>query len=218
MVIIILGAPGSGKGTQCKWISSKYGIEHISMGDIFRKNIKERTQIGIEAEKYINQGQLVPDNIAIKTLEETLDKIDNLQKGIILDGYPRTIIQAEKLDEYLERKSLKLDAVINLTIPDEEIISRVVNRRICSNSNCGEIYNIKNNPPHKENICDKCGAPLIKRDDDNEETALNRVEVYHKQTEPLIRYYNEKGILNTVHGIGTLEETQKYIENILKGI
>ena len=218
MVIIILGAPGSGKGTQCKWISSKYGIEHISMGDIFRKNIKERTDIGIEAEKYINQGQLVPDDIAIKTLEETLDKIDNLEKGIILDGYPRTIIQAEKLDEYLDKKSLKLDAVINLTISDEEIISRVVNRRICCNSKCGEIYNIKNNPPKKENVCDKCGANLIKRDDDNEKTALNRVEVYHKQTEPLIKYYNEKGILNTILGVGTLEETQMNIESILNKI
>ena len=218
MVIIILGAPGSGKGTQCKWISSKYGIEHISMGDIFRKNIKERTDIGIEAEKYINQGQLVPDDIAIKTLEETLDKIDNLEKGIILDGYPRTIIQAEKLDEYLDKKSLKLDAVINLTISDEEIISRVVNRRICCNSKCGEIYNIKNNPPKKENVCDKCGASLIKRADDNEKTALNRVEVYHKQTKPLIKYYNEKGILNTILGVGTLEETQMNIESILNKI
>ena len=218
MVIIMLGAPGSGKGTQCKWISSKYGIEHISMGDIFRKNIKERTPIGIEAEKYINEGKLVPDNIAIKTLEETLDKIDNLEKGIILDGYPRTIIQAEKLDEYLERKSLKLDAVINLTISDEEIISRVVNRRICCNSKCGEIYNIKNNPPKKENVCDKCGSDLIKRADDNEQTALNRVEVYHKQTKPLIKYYNEKGILNTILGVGTLEETQTNIENILNKI
>lgn len=218
MVIIMLGAPGSGKGTQCKWISSKYGIEHISMGDIFRRNIKERTDIGIEAEKYINEGKLVPNSIAIKTLEETLDKIDNLEKGIILDGYPRTIIQAEKLDEYLERKSLKLDAVINLTIPDEEIISRVVNRRICSNVKCGEIYNINNNPSKKENVCDKCGANLIKRADDNQGTALNRVDVYHKQTKPLIKYYNEKGILNTILGVGTLEENQTNIESILNKI
>lgn len=215
MVIIILGAPGSGKGTQCKWISSEYGIEHISMGDIFRKNIKERTYIGIEAEKYINRGMLVPDDIAIATLEDTLDKVTNLEKGIILDGYPRTIIQAQKLDEYFQKKSLKVDCVINLTISDEEIISRIVNRRICSNNSCGEIYNIKNNPPKEENVCDKCGAILIKRDDDNEQTALNRVDVYHEQTEPLINYYAQKGVLNTVVGIGELKDTQEHIKDIL---
>lgn len=215
MVIIILGAPGSGKGTQCKWISSEYGLLHISMGDIFRKNIKERTAIGIEAEKYINKGMLVPDNIAIATLEETLDKIENFESGIILDGYPRTIIQAEKLDEYLNNKSLKVDSVINLAISDEEIVSRIVNRRICSNHNCGEIYNIKNNPPKQENVCDKCGEVLVKRDDDNEDTALNRVKVYHDLTEPLIEYYQAKGIVNTILGIGELKTTQEQIKEIL---
>lgn len=215
MVIIILGAPGSGKGTQCKWISSEYGFLHISMGDIFRKNIKERTAIGIEAEKYINKGMLVPDNIAIATLEETLDKIENFESGIILDGYPRTIIQAEKLDEYLNNKSLKVDSVINLAISDEEIVSRIVNRRICSNHNCGEIYNIKNNPPKQENVCDKCGEVLVKRDDDNEDTALNRVKVYHDLTEPLIEYYQAKGIVNTILGIGELKTTQEQIKEIL---
>lgn len=215
MVIIILGAPGSGKGTQCKWISSEYGLLHISMGDIFRKNIKERTAIGIEAEKYINKGMLVPDNIAIATLEETLNKIENFESGIILDGYPRTIIQAEKLDEYLNNKSLKVDSVINLAISDEEIVSRIVNRRICSNHNCGEIYNIKNNPPKQENVCDKCGEVLVKRDDDNEDTALNRVKVYHDLTEPLIEYYQAKGIVNTILGIGELKTTQEQIKEIL---
>lgn len=216
MIVIVLGAPGSGKGTQCKWISKEYNIEHIAMGDIFRNNINQKTQIGIEAEQYINEGKLVPDNIAIYTLETTLDNNINLLEGLVLDGYPRTLIQAQSLDEYLDKKSLKVDKVINLTIPDEEIISRVINRRICSNPKCREIYNIKNSPPKVENICDKCGAQLIKRKDDTKETALNRVDIYHIQTEPLINYYNQKGILTTVLGIGSVEETVVDIRKALE--
>lgn len=215
MVIIVLGAPGSGKGTQCNWMSKEFNLQHIAMGDIFRENIKNKTEIGIEVEQYINEGKLVPDYIAIATLEKTLDNIDNLQNGIVLDGYPRTLIQAQSLDEYLTRKHLKVDKVINLTIPDEEIVARVVNRRICSNLQCGEIYNLKNNPPKIENICDKCGAQLTKRKDDTEETALNRVRIYHMQTEPLITYYQQKGILTTVLGIGNVEQMQQTIKKIL---
>lgn len=216
MIIILLGAPGSGKGTQCKWISGKYNIRHISMGDIFRDNISKRTQIGMKAEKYINEGNLVPDDIAISTLENTLNDIEDLSNGIILDGYPRTILQAKCLDEYLQKRDLKVDKVINLTIPDEEIVIRIVDRRICSNTKCGEIYNLKNNPPKVENVCDKCGAELIKRKDDNEQTALSRVDIYHKQTEPLIEYYNSKGILTTVLGVGSVDEAKKKIEEILQ--
>lgn len=216
MIIIVLGAPGSGKGTQCKWISKEFNVEHISMGDIFRENIKSKTEIGISAEKYINEGKLVPDDIAVFTLEQTLNNVKELSKGIVLDGYPRTILQAQKLDEYLNNRCLKVDKVINLTIPDEEIVSRVINRRICSNVKCGEIYNIKNSPPKVDGICDKCGDTLIKRNDDTEETALNRVGVYHMQTEPLIKYYQNKGILTTVIGIENVENTQKEIKTIIE--
>ncbi len=215
MIVIVLGAPGSGKGTQCKEIAKEYKINHISMGDIFRKNIEQKTKIGVEAESYINEGKLVPDDIAIFTLETTLNNDIDLLKGVVLDGYPRTLIQAKSFDKYLEEKNLKVDKVINLTISDQEIVSRVVNRRICSNQECGEIYNLKNNPPKVDNICDKCGAKLIKRKDDNEKTALNRVEVYHAQTEPLIDYYNKKGILTTVMGMGNLEDTVNSIREIL---
>lgn len=216
MIVIVLGAPGSGKGTQCKNISKQFDITHISMGDIFRQNINEKTQIGIKAEKYINDGSLVPDNIAICTLETTLNNLENLEKGIVLDGYPRTLLQAQSLDKYLETKSLKVDKVINLTIPDDEIVSRVINRRICSNQQCGEIYNIRNNPPKIEGICDKCGAKLIRRNDDTEQTALNRVKIYHEQTAPLIQYYEQKDILISIEGTGAIEQTVKKIYNALE--
>lgn len=186
------------------------------MGDIFRQNINEKTQIGIKAEKYINDGSLVPDNIAICTLETTLNNLENLEKGIVLDGYPRTLLQAQSLDKYLETKSLKVDKVINLTIPDDEIVSRVINRRICSNQQCGEIYNIRNNPPKIEGICDKCGAKLIRRNDDTEQTALNRVKIYHEQTAPLIQYYEQKDILISIEGTGAIEQTVKKIYNALE--
>lgn len=216
MIVIVLGAPGSGKGTQCKWISKEFNVLHISMGDIFRKHINERTKIGLETEQYINEGQLVPDDIAIYTLETALDSIENLQEGIVLDGYPRTLVQAESLDRYLQKRGLKVNKVINLTIADEEIVSRVTNRRICSNDSCGEIYNLKNNPPKVQGVCDKCGAKLVKRKDDTKETALNRVEIYHIQTEPLINYYKKIGILTNVVGTDSVEDTVCNIRDTLK--
>ena len=192
MVIIMLGAPGTGKGTVASILQEKLGIKQVSTGDIFRKNIKEKTEVGIVAEKYISKGNLVPDDITIELVKERLNEAD-LQNGAILDGFPRTIKQAEELDKILASKGKKVDKVINLITPDEEIIERIVNRRICSNQECKTVYNLLLNPPKKENICDKCGAELVKRKDDTEETVKERLKTYFIQTNPLVEYYEKQG-------------------------
>lgn len=196
MIIIMLGAPGTGKGTVASILSKQLGIPQISTGDIFRANIKEQTDLGKEAEKYISKGQLVPDEITIKIVEERLKEKDT-EKGAILDGFPRTVEQAKKLDEMLVQKGEKVDTVINLITPEEEIIERIVTRRVCSNQECKAVYNLILNPPKVDGICDKCGSELIQRKDDNEETIKNRLETYYTQTSPLVEFYTEKGILDT---------------------
>lgn len=196
MIIIMLGAPGTGKGTVAGLLQEKLGIKQVSTGDIFRKNIKEQTELGKLAEQYISKGQLVPDDVTIKIVEDRLNEAD-VQKGIILDGFPRTVKQAEVLDKILTKKGKKVDKVINLTTPEEEIIERIVNRRICSNPECKTIYNVVMNPPKVEGICDKCGSELIQRKDDNEETVKARIKSYVEQTSPLVDYYEKKGILRT---------------------
>lgn len=205
--LIILGAPGSGKGSQCKWITKDYNVPHISTGDILRKNIAEQTPLGIEAKTYIDKGALVPDDLVIDLLKARVEEQDCKENGFLLDGFPRTINQAKALDEYLSNNGLEIDKVINLHVDDSEIMSRAVNRRTCENSECKEIYNLKNNPPKVEDTCDKCGSKLFLRDDDNEETVANRLKVYHNQTEPLIEYYSEKGILATIEGQEELSDT-----------
>ena len=172
------------------------GIKQVSTGDIFRKNMQEGTEIGKVAESYISKGQLVPDEVTIKIVEERLNEKD-VENGIILDGFPRTLEQAKALDKMLEEKNRKIDMVLNLVTPEEEIIERIVNRRICSNPECKTIYNLVMNKPKQEGICDKCGSELIQRKDDNEETVKARIKSCMEQTSPLVEYYEKKGVLKT---------------------
>ena len=196
MVLIMLGAPGTGKGTVASILTEKLGIPQVSTGDIFRKHIKEQTDLGKLAEKYISKGQLVPDEVTIDLVENRLQE-DDVQEGIILDGFPRTVIQAEALDKILEKQGKKVDMVINLITPKKEIIERIVNRRICSNPECKTIYNLILNPPKVQGICDKCGSELMQRKDDNEETVESRLENYFEVTSPLVDYYKNEGKLLT---------------------
>lgn len=194
MVIIMLGAPGTGKGTVASILKDELKIPQVSTGDIFRKNIKEGTELGKLAESYISKGNLVPDEVTNGIVESRLDESD-VQEGIILDGYPRTVNQAEELDKMLEKRGKKVDLVVNLTTPEEEIIERIVNRRICSNHECKTVYNLILHPPVKEGICDVCGHELIQRKDDTIETVKSRLDNYFKQTSPLVEYYEKTGKL-----------------------
>ena len=197
MNIIMLGAQGTGKGTVAGEISQNTGMVQISTGDIFRKNITEKTPLGIEADKYISQGNLVPDEITIPMVEDRLTW-DDAKNGVILDGFPRTIKQAEALDKILEAKGEKIDLVVNLVTPKEEIIDRMLTRRVCTNPDCKATYNTKLHPPKVEGICDKCGAPLKQRDDDsNPEAIKRRLEIYEEKTSPLVQYYEKQGVLRT---------------------
>ncbi len=197
MVIIMLGAQGTGKGTIAGLISEEMKWPQISTGDIFRKNISEKTELGIEAEKYIARGELVPDEITVPMVINRLNQKD-AQEGSILDGFPRTTQQAKKLDEILEKLGKKVDLVINLSTPKEELIDRMLTRRVCSNQECKATYNTKLHPPKVEGICDKCGATLKQREDDSNSEAINRrLEIYEEQTSPLVEYYEAKGVLRT---------------------
>ena len=196
MVLIMLGAPGTGKGTVANILQDKLNILQVSTGDIFRKHIKEQTELGKLAEKYISKGQLVPDDVTIDLVKDRLQK-DDVKNGIILDGFPRTVVQAEALDEILEEQQRKVDMVINLTTPKEEIIERIINRRICSNPECKTIYNLILNPPKIDGICDKCGSELVQRKDDNKQTVEARLESYFEITSPLVDYYTKKGNILT---------------------
>ena len=219
MIIIMLGAPGTGKGTVAGLLQEKLGIKQVSTGDIFRKNIKEGTELGKLAEKYIAKGNLVPDEVTVKVVEDRLNEPE-VQNGIILDRFPRTVKQAEELDKILATKGKKVDRVINLTTPDEEIIERIVNRRICSNQECKAVYNLILNPPKKDGICDKCGSELIIRKDDTEETVKARLKTYFEQTSPLVEYYQKQGVLLTelvsksINKLG--KDVAKEIAEILK--
>ena len=212
MKIIILGAPGAGKGTQAKMIAEKYGVPHVSTGDIFRANIKNGTQLGMEAKKYMDQGLLVPDELTVRIL---LDRVaqDDCKNGYVLDGFPRTIPQAQVLDEALTKLGDKIDYAIDVDVPDENIIRRMSGRRACLT--CGATYHIEHIPPKKEGICDKCGSELVLRDDDKPETVKNRLAVYHEQTQPLIDFYEKKGVLRTVDGTLPMEEVFAAITGIL---
>lgn len=213
MKIVMLGAPGAGKGTQAKMIAEKYGIPHISTGDIFRANIKNGTELGMEAKKYMDQGLLVPDELTVKIL---LDRVaeEDCKEGYLLDGFPRTIPQAEVLDKALTELGDAIDYAINVDVPDENIVKRMSGRRACLS--CGSTYHMEHIPPKKEGVCDKCGNELVLRDDDKPETVLNRLEVYHKQTQPLIQFYEEKGVLRTVDGTKPMKEVFDSIVEILE--
>lgn len=212
MKIIMLGAPGAGKGTQAKQIAAKYGIPHISTGDIFRANIKNGTELGKKAKEYMDQGLLVPDEL---TCDLVMDRIheDDCAKGFVLDGFPRTIPQAEALTAALEKNGEKMEYAIDVNVPDENIVNRMSGRRACLD--CGATYHIVAIPPKQEGICDNCGAKLVLRDDDKPETVQKRLDVYHEQTQPLIDYYNKAGILKTVDGTLPMEEVFDEIVKIL---
>lgn len=212
MKIIMLGAPGAGKGTQAKMIADKYGIPHISTGDIFRANIKNGTQLGMEAKQYMDQGLLVPDELTVKIL---LDRVaqDDCKNGYVLDGFPRTIPQAEVLEKALTELGDKIDYAIDVDVPDENIVRRMGGRRACLS--CGATYHIEHVPPKKEGICDTCGQELVLRDDDKPETVQNRLNVYHEQTQPLIDFYKAKGVLRTVDGTVDMKDVFEAIVEIL---
>lgn len=197
MIIIMLGAQGTGKGTVAGLISEQTGWPQVSTGDIFRKNISEKTELGIEADKYISKGNLVPDEITVPMVEDRLTWED-AKDGAILDGFPRTIEQAEELDKILEKIGKKVDLVINLVTPKEEIIDRMLTRRVCTNQDCKATYNTKLHPPKVEGICDLCGSPLKQRADDSDPEAIRkRLEIYEEKTSPLVDYYKNKGVLKT---------------------
>jgi len=212
MKIIMLGAPGAGKGTQAKMIAEKYAIPHVSTGDIFRANIKNGTDLGKEAKSYMDKGELVPDELTVRIL---LDRVaqEDCKNGYVLDGFPRTIPQAKVLESELNKQGTDVDYAINVDVPDENIIKRMSGRRACVT--CGATYHIEHVPPKTEGICDKCGSELILRDDDKEETVKNRLNVYHEQTQPLIDFYAAKNVLKNVDGTVDMMDVFKAITDIL---
>lgn len=213
MKIIMLGAPGAGKGTQAKKIADKWQIPHISTGDIFRANIKNGTELGKKAKEFMDQGLLVPDELVVDLVVDRV-KQDDCAKGYVLDGFPRTIPQATALDEALASIGGKIDYAINVEVPDENIINRMAGRRACVA--CGATYHIVHIPTKVEGICDRCGAELILRDDDKPETVKKRLDVYHEQTQPLIDYYTEKGVLAEVDGTKDMEDVFNAIVKVLE--
>lgn len=213
MKIVMLGAPGAGKGTQAKMIAAKYGIPHISTGDIFRSNIKNGTELGKKAKEYMDQGLLVPDELTVDLVIDRLAQ-DDCKEGYILDGFPRTIPQAEALDAALAKRSDKLDYAMNVDVPDENIVNRMSGRRACTK--CGATYHIVFNPSSKGDVCDVCGDKLVLRDDDKPETVQKRLGVYHEQTQPLIDYYEKQGILKTVDGTQNMDDVFAAIIGILE--
>ena len=212
MKIIMLGAPGAGKGTQAKMIADKYKVPHISTGDIFRANIKNGTELGKEAKQYMDKGLLVPDELTVKILLDRVSQAD-CENGYVLDGFPRTIPQAEVLDKALTELGDQIDYAMDVNVPDENIIKRMSGRRACLA--CGATYHIEHIPPKKEGVCDRCGEALVLRDDDKEETVKNRLNVYHEQTQPLIEYYTGKGILKEVDGTVPMQQVFEAITDIL---
>ena len=212
MKIIILGAPGAGKGSQASRIAKEYQLPHISTGDIFRANLKEETELGKRAKSFMDKGELVPDDITIAMLLDRIHKED-CKNGYILDGFPRTIPQAEALKEALAKKDEKIDLALDVEASDELIIKRMAGRRTCPA--CGAIYHIVTLPPKNEGICDRCGADLIQRKDDNEETVKNRLKIYHEVTEPLISYYKKEGILEEIDGAEELDKVFEKVKRII---
>ena len=212
MKIILLGPPGAGKGTQAKSISSKYSVPHISTGDIFRKHVSKVTPLGIEAEMFINKGQLVPDEMTIHIVKHRLEQ-DDCSDGFLLDGFPRTVKQAEALDIFLSETGSKVDNAILIEVPKGFIIDRMTGRRVCLT--CGASYHIKYNPPRIAEKCDICGSDLIQRKDDEETTVSERLDVYARQTQPLIKYYKDKNVLAAVDGTKPINDVFKSINGIL---
>lgn len=215
MIIVLLGGPGSGKGTQAKKLIDTLGVPQISTGDIFRAALKETTPMGLKAKTYMDKGELVPDEVVIGVVEERLAKPD-LAKGYMLDGFPRTLPQAQALDKILSGQGKGIDHAILVDVPDEELVARLSGRRTCKNSACGAMFHVMFNPPKQEGICDVCGTNLYQRDDDTEAVIRERLGVYNNQTAPLIDYYETKGLLRRVKGVGPIDEIFAAIEKVLK--
>ena len=207
--LVFLGPPGAGKGTQAKRLARDLGLVHISTGDILREAVKNQTPLGRKAKEYMDRGELVPDDLIIALIEEVMPP----EGGVIFDGFPRTIAQAEALDQMLSRKGFKLDAVILFDVPDEVVVERLSGRRVCPS--CGAVYHIKFNPPKEDEVCDKCRTKLVQREDDREEVVRNRLEVYRKQTAPLIEYYEGKGILIRLDASKDIEEVYQQLRKVV---
>lgn len=214
MFILLMGPPGAGKGTQAAKLVENFKIPHISTGDMFRAAVKEGTELGKQAKACMDGGELVPDSVTIGIVKARLAKAD-CQKGFILDGFPRTIAQAEALDRTLAELAIKLDRVVNITAPGLELVGRMTGRRICRN--CGATYHVVFNAPKQSGICDKCGGELYQRDDDREETVVNRLSVYQAQTQPLIEFYQDKGLYTEINGLQPIDDVLKDIVNSLRG-
>lgn len=209
MNLVFLGPPGAGKGTQAKRLAQELGLKHISTGDILREAVKNETPLGKKAKEYMDRGELVPDELIIALIEEVMPP----GGGVIFDGFPRTIAQAEALDNMLKRKGLKLDKVILFDVDDEVVVDRLSGRRVCPS--CGAVYHLKFNPPKNDEVCDRCSVKLIQREDDREEVVRNRLEVYRKQTAPLIEYYERKGILISLDASKEIEEVYQELKKVV---
>ncbi len=212
MNLILLGGPGAGKGTQAKKLIDKYHIPQISTGDILRAAVKEGTELGRKAKEFMDAGKLVPDEVVIGIVEERLKQAD-ARKGFILDGFPRTVPQAQALDGALAKMGAKIDHVVSVDVEEEALVTRLTGRRTCKN--CGQMYHISFTPPQKEGVCDKCGGELYQRDDDNEATVRSRLATYNQATKPLIDYYNAKGLVRPIAGVGSIEDIFNKITAIL---
>ncbi|MBQ1478078.1 MAG: adenylate kinase [Erysipelotrichaceae bacterium] len=215
MNLLIIGAPGAGKGTMSDLITKQYDIVHVSTGDMLREAVRNETEVGLKAQDYMNKGLLVPDEIIHDIIVERLSQ-DDMKNGFLFDGYPRTKVQAEDLDSILKQLGKKLDAVINLNIEDEVLFKRITGRRICKT--CGEIYNIYNKAPKVEDVCDKCGAPLTQRKDDNAESLKTRLEAYHQSTQPVIEYYGAFGIVKDVNADQAIDKVFEEVQEVIGGL
>jgi len=212
--LIILGPPGSGKGTQASILARKYGLLYLATGDIFREEIKQKTDLGRQVESYMARGELVPDELVVEVVRRKLESSSNSSIGFIFDGFPRTERQAKELDKLLSKINLKLSAVLLIDVPDDEVVKRLSGRRICAR--CGAVYHVEYNPPKIEGTCDICGGELIQREDDKPEVIRRRLQVYHEQTDPVISYYEKNNLLYRVDGLGEVEEVHRKIETLLK--
>ncbi|CAM5273263.1 MULTISPECIES: adenylate kinase [Streptomyces] len=216
MRIVLVGPPGAGKGTQAAFLAQNLSIPHISTGDLFRANISQQTELGKLAKSYMDAGNLVPDEVTIAMAKDRMEQPD-AENGFLLDGFPRNVSQAEALDELLETESMQLDAVLDLEVPEDEVVKRIAGRRVCRNESA-HVFHVTYKPPAKEGVCDVCGGELYQRDDDSEETVRKRLEVYHTQTEPIIDYYKAQGLVVTISALGKVEDvTTRAMEALKRG-
>lgn len=204
MHVILMGPPGAGKGTQASRIADETGIEHINVGDMLRQAIRQETELGTKIQSFVEAGELVPDHLVVDLMKDTLQDLNRRNKGVVIDGYPRNLAQAEALEEMLSELDIQIDAVVYLEVEEEELIRRLTGRRVCRD--CGATFHIEYDAPHKQGICDECGGKLHQREDDKRETIEQRLKVYHEETEPLIEFYEERGLLMRVDGSQPIDD------------